>query len=168
MAAAGPVVLGLLIAGGSGPRVSRRALRLRMAIGGLALLGLLVAAYLALFELQITSSLACPLGGECAEVNRSDYVNMLGIPLGLVGVIGYATILAVTLARITRQRLWGIPIGLIIVALAGSGVAFSLFLTYIEVFVLESLCTWCVISALLMAGILGVAIAAWLAERAPE
>ncbi len=165
LAIAGPALLGLLIGGGSGPRVTRPVLRLRMVIGGLALLGLLVASYLALFELRISGSLVCPLGGECAQVNRSDYVNMLGIPVALVGVIGYSLILALTLAQMTRRQLWGIPIGPILIGLGGIGVAFSLFLTYLEVFVIRSICTWCAASALLMVGILGVSIAAWIGDR---
>lgn len=165
LAIGGPAILGLLIAGGSGPRVNRRTLHLRMVIGGLALLGLLIASYLALFELRISSNLACPLGGECAQVNRSDYVNMLGIPVALIGVIGYSLILALALARMTRQRLWGIPIDLLLLGMAGVGVAFSLFLTYLEVWVIQSICTWCVTSTLVMAGILGVSIAAGVSER---
>jgi uncharacterized membrane protein len=157
-----------------------------MAIGVLALVGLLVALYLALYETGLSGSLVCPNTG-CEQVNQSAYVNMLGIPIGVLGVIGYSLILGVDLGWTTRRRLAGgvvvhppawaaqspwaygvlsrIPVGLVLIALAGFGFLFSLFLTYLELFVILAICTWCVISAGLMTAILGLALWAWFAER---
>lgn len=167
-----------------------RTLRLRMVIGVLVLLGLLVAIYLSLYETGLSGSLVCPDTG-CAEVNQSAYVYMFGLPIGVLGVIGYTVILAVTLGWTTRRRLAGgvgkhapawsgrapwaynllaqIPVGLVLVGLAGFGFLFSLFLTYLELFVILAVCTWCVISAVLMTAILALALWAWFAEweRAP-
>ena len=59
-----------------------RSLQLRMAIGLLALLGLLVSLYLALYELQISASLVCPNAG-CDTVNSSPWVFRFGVGFGL-------------------------------------------------------------------------------------
>lgn len=140
------------------------AFRLRMAIGVLALLGLLVAFYLALYETRLSESLICPDAG-CEQVNRSDYVNMFGIPIAVIGVGGYGLILAITLGYINRRQMAGLPVGLVLLGLSGLGFLFSLFLTYLEFFEIRAICTWCMISAGLMTAIFALAIAAWLAER---
>ena len=163
-------------------------LRLRMVIGILALAGLFVALYLALYETQLSDSLACPLGGQqCETVNTSSYVNMVGIPIGVLGVIGYSLILVVDLGWTIRRRLAGdgsprrprwaqktpwaysilaaIPVGLVLIGLTGFGFLFSMFLTYLELFVIRAICTWCIISAGIMTVLLGLALAGWFAER---
>jgi uncharacterized membrane protein len=158
-----------------------------MAIGVLALVGLFVAIYLALYETGLSGSLVCPNTG-CEEVNQSAYVTMFVIPIGVLGVIGYSLILAVTLGWTTRRQLvsdrnprapawaqrvpWAydvlsrIPVGLVLVGLSAFGFLFSLFLTYLELFVILAICTWCMISAGLMTAIFAVALWAWFAEKA--
>jgi uncharacterized membrane protein len=160
-----------------------------MVIGVLALIGLLVAVYLGLYELQLSGSMVCPLGGECDKVNTSSYVNMFGIPIAVIGIIGYSLILAVDLGWITRRRLAGerehrrprwavrspgvynllsaIPVGLVLIGLSAFGFLFSLFLTYLELFQIRAICTWCVVSAAAMTLILGLSIAGWFTEKAP-
>ena len=172
---------------------TQRALYLRMAIGVLALLGLLVAIYLALYEVRLSNSLVCPNTG-CEEVNQSDYVYMFGLPIGVIGVIGYSTVLGVTMAWMTRRRLAptepplkrhssaagagaglprrmgnvarhvlaAIPVSLVLVGLSGFGFLFSLFLSYLELFVIHAICTWCMISAVLMTFIFVLSMLAWL------
>jgi uncharacterized membrane protein len=163
-----------------------RTLLLRMVLGVLSLLGLLVAVYLALYETGLSGSLVCPNTG-CEEVNQSAYVGMFGIPIGVLGVIGYSIILIVELGWTTRRWVAGgvsrrppdwarqmpwaynvlsrIPVGLVLVGLAAFGFLFSLFLTYLELFVIRAICTWCVISAGLMTTILALALWAWFTER---
>ena len=165
LAAGLPALLGVFIVAGGGPNASRRVVVLRMVVGVLALLGLLVAVYLSLYELQISGNLVCPLGSGCPEVNRSDYVNMFGVPIGVIGVFGYSLILTVTLARLTRRLLGKTPVGIILVALGAFGFLFSLFLTYLQVFQIGATCTWCTTSTLLMTGILGLSIAALVVEQ---
>lgn len=151
------------------------ALRLRMIIGVLALIGLLVAVYLALYENGLSQSLVCPDEG-CDKVNTSEYVvlftvRIAGAELSLkvadLGVIGYTITLIVTLGWMTRREMLRIPVGVILLGLSGFGFLFSLYLTYLEVFKIHALCTWCVSSAVLMTGIFALTVAAWPAERSP-
>lgn len=164
-----------------------RTLQLRMVIGVLALIGLLIAIYLGLYELQLSANLVCPLGGECDKVNTSSYVFMFGLPIGVIGVIGYGLILLVDLGWITRRMLAGerehrrprwavrspgaynllstIPVGLVLIGLSGFGFLFSLFLTYLELFQIRAICTWCMVSAAAMTLILGLSLAGWFTEK---
>lgn len=150
-----------------------RTMHLRMIIGVLALLGLLVAIYLALYENGLSSSLVCPNEG-CDQVNTSDYVTLFSlfgreIHVADVGVVGYLTILVITLVRMTRRTLAGaIPLGWVLIGLSAIGFLFSLYLTYLELFRIGALCTWCAVSALLMTAIFVLTLLAWPAERVPR
>jgi uncharacterized membrane protein len=132
----------------------------------LALAGLSVAAYLSGVELTGSSAVCGPVG-DCNVVHTSIYARVLGIPVGLLGVAGYAAILACwVVARRSGAMLEGAAtIGLF--ALAVAGTLFSVYLTFLEPFVLGSTCSWCLASAVLMAAILVMA-AASLSRRAPN
>lgn len=121
----------------------------RLASSGLALLGLLISGYLALFELGVSQEIFCPIG-ECEEVNASPYVYLLGVPLAVLGVVVYLLILALNLVGL---RWGGEEITLFLFLFSLFGVAFSAYLTYLELFVLEAICSWCVVSAITMTAI---------------
>jgi len=165
LALAIPVLLGLFMISAEGAQVDQRAIRLRMIIGALALLGLLVAVHLSLYQLLISGNISCPLASGCGEVNRSEYVGTFGVPIGLIGIFGYSLILAIVLARLTRRKLWGGLTGVILIGLSGIGFAFSAYLTVLESLVFPAFCSWCLVSALLMTGIFGVSIAAFVTEQ---
>jgi vitamin-K-epoxide reductase (warfarin-sensitive) len=82
---------------------------------------------------------------NCDIVNRSEYSTLVGIPVALIGVGGYAAILA--LSTFLRSRV-ETPSQLLGTAIAG--LAFALYLTYIEAYVLMTWCILCVISLLLI------------------
>ena len=160
-----PAVLGLFVAGGGGPVVDLRVFRLRMIAVALALCGLLVALYLSLYELQVTGALVCPDAG-CETVNQSEYVAILfNIPIALIGVAGYATILALVLGRLKRRLVLGAPVGSILLGLTGFGFLVSLVLTGLEILVIRAICTWCLVSTVLMTALFVLSLVAWLAER---
>ena len=166
-----------------------RTLQLRMIIGVLALLGLLVSLYLALFELEISASLVC-IGTGCEGVNSSPWVHLFYVPIAVIGLAGYGAILVVDLLWMKRRRLvggttprkprwsqtvpWlynplaGIPVRAVLVGLSWFGFLFSLFLTYLELFVIHAICTWCVVSAVLITATFGLATAGWFTERLQE
>lgn len=121
----------------------------RLASSGLALLGFLVSGYLALFELGVSQEIFCPIGA-CEEVNASPYIYMLGVPLAVLGVVVYLLILALNLVGL---RWGGEEITLLLFLLSLLGVAFSAYLTYLELFVLKAICSWCAVSAITMTAI---------------
>ena len=92
----------------------------------------------------------CDLGDKfnCDIVNRSEYSSVMGIPVAGIGVVGYGALLA--LATVYRSRA-ETPLRLLVAA--GAGLAFALYLTYIEGYVLETWCILCLTSLGLIAAI---------------
>ncbi len=92
----------------------------------------------------------CEVGEKfnCDIVNRSEYSTVMGIPVAGIGIVGYGVLLV--LATVYRARV-GTPTRLLGAAL--TGLAFALYLTYIEGYVLETWCILCLSSLGLIAGI---------------
>ncbi len=86
---------------------------------------------------------------SCTAVNQSDYSVLLGIPVAAIGMAGYVLIGAVALTALLKKawRRWLMP------AIAAAGVlalAFSLWLTYVELLVIKAVCPLCVTSLALV------------------
>jgi vitamin-K-epoxide reductase (warfarin-sensitive) len=92
---------------------------------------------------------------DCDVVNRSAYSVMMGVPVALIGVLGYAALLA--LATLYREKA-ETPVILMIAAVAGLG--FAIYLTYIEAHVLATWCVLCLGSLVLISAI--AVLASWL------
>jgi uncharacterized membrane protein len=105
--------------------------------------GLAIATYLTIVHYTGGEAI-CQLSGGCEKVQTSSYADLAGVPVALLGLIGYAAILA-TFALPSGDR-----VRLLRVLLTGGGFAFSAYLTYAEVFVIEAICQWCVASAVVM------------------
>jgi len=122
----------------------------------LALLGAGVAAYLAFVEVTGAHAVCGPVG-DCNTVQQSAYARLLGVPVGLLGVGGYlAIIVAWTVGVLgqarTRGRAW-----IVIWSMALVAVLFSIYLTFLEPFVIGATCAWCISSAVIVTLILLVA-----------
>lgn len=123
----------------------------------LALAGLGVASYLTSVH-YAGAAPVCAVGHGCQTVQDSRYAEMGGIPVALIGLIGYVMILASLFVRGDNGRL-------LRVALTGFGFAFSLYLTYLELFVIDAICQWCVGSAVIMTGLFVTAVLDFLQPR---
>lgn len=121
-----------------------------IAIPVLSVMGLGVALYLTYVETQSVEAVCGPIG-DCNSVQSSSYAKIWGIlPVGLLGAMGYVAILAAWVAG--RQR-WGwlskyAPAALFGMALFGT--VFSIYLTYLELFVIFAVCIWCISSAIII------------------
>ena len=123
-----------------------------MVAATLALVGSLLSLYLWFWKIGFIGTLACGTG-SCERVQTSTYAMIQGVPVALIGVVGYGGLLAVSLAGL--QPRWADrpePTAWLTI-LAGLGVAFTVYLTYIEGFVLHAWCRWCLGSAAIIAGI---------------
>jgi uncharacterized membrane protein/thiol-disulfide isomerase/thioredoxin len=129
------------------------------AIPLLALLGLGVASYLAYVETQQVAAVCGPVG-DCNTVQQSSYARLFGlIPIGVLGLLGYtAMLIAWVVARFGRGALAGLA-GLALLAMALFGTLFSIYLTFLEPFVIGATCAWCVTSAIVMTVLLALAAA---------
>jgi uncharacterized membrane protein len=130
--------------------------RLRIAAIVLAVVGLAVAGYLTYAHYDHARPV-CGLGGDCVKVQTSEWSKLAGVPVALLGLLGYAAILATLLVRSEAALLAGA-----LIALAGFG--FSAYLTYRELFTIHAICPWCVASAVLMTLLAFVTTARLLAE----
>jgi uncharacterized membrane protein len=117
-----------------------------MIVAILALIGVFVATYLTLFKLGYIGELSCSIG-SCEEVNTSRWSILLGQPVAAWGVAFYIAVLAIALAGIQDRLATARGISLLLVAVSGSGVLVSAYLTYLELFVIHAICIWCVTSA---------------------
>lgn len=113
-----------------------------------ALAGMFVALYLTLYKLGYIGTLACAVG-SCEKVQTSKWATFLGFPVGAWGVGYYVAVLVVSLAGLSPVFVERRIISRILVAMTGVGVVFSLWLTYLELFVIDAICIYCVISAIL-------------------
>jgi uncharacterized membrane protein len=114
----------------------------RAASAAVALAGLAIAAYLTIVH-YAGGEPVCAVAHGCATVQQSEYAHLAGIPVSLLGLLGYVAILA-SLARDGEP--WRTTTAFL--ALAGFG--FSAWLTYVEVVRLDAICIWCVGSAVCM------------------
>jgi uncharacterized membrane protein len=128
----------------------------RMSAAFLSLAGLFISGYLYLYKIGKIGSLACGTG-DCETVQLSSWSRFAGLDVSLIGVLGYACLLALSLASLQAgdYRQW--PIRAMAVA-AGIGVVFTLYLTYLELFVLHAICRWCVASGVIIVAIFIVAL----------
>jgi uncharacterized membrane protein len=104
----------------------------------------------------------CDIGEtfNCDIVNRSAYSSILGIPVALIGMLGYAALAG--LATVYRERR-DTPALLLGGALAG--LAFALYLTYIEARVLGVWCILCLSSLAVIASVAGTSLLVWARSR---
>ena len=121
----------------------------RMIIAALALIGIFVAAYLTLYKIGAIGSLSCTIG-SCTTVQSSKYATFLGFPVAAWGLAFYITVFIVTLAGLQDRFADSTHISQFLVVSSGIGTAFSLWLTYLEAFVIKAWCQWCVVSAIIV------------------
>jgi uncharacterized membrane protein len=146
------VLLGMLVSlilRGWPPRIQGRAWPVWV-VPALVVVGVGVAAYLSFIEVTQSEAVCGPVG-DCNTVNQSEYATLFGfLPVGVLGLLGYASILALwALGRFSSGAkkgradlaLWG-------AALAGT--LFSVYLTFLEPFIIGATCVWCLTSAVIM------------------
>jgi uncharacterized membrane protein len=131
---------------------------LRIAVAVVAVLGLAIAGYLTYVHYAGLHVL-CLSSGGCETVQASSYAKLAGIPVALLGLLGYAAILASLALPRDLQVTTGAGLAMI-------GFGFSAYLTYRELFTIEAICQWCVGSAVLMTVLLILTLIR--ALRAPE
>src|SRR5476649_996301 len=112
-----------------------------------ALAGMFIALYLTLYKLGYIGTLACAVG-SCETVQTSKWATFLGFPVGAWGVAYYVAVLAVSLAGLSPALSDRRSVSQLLVAMTGVGFVFSLWLTYLELFVINAICEWCVMSAI--------------------
>jgi uncharacterized membrane protein len=119
----------------------------------LAVIGLGVSLYLASVETSGVEAVCGPVG-DCNAVQQSEYASVFGVPIGVLGAIAYiGLMIAWIVTRVSKGRTADIAAVLIALTAFG-GTAFSIYLTFLEPFVIGATCMWCLTSALTIVGLL--------------
>lgn len=113
-----------------------------------AVIGILDSAYLSYTKL-VHTEVFCGTSSQCSTVNNSSYAEVAGIPIALLGMGAFLTIL-VLLFMEGRNKFWENNLPTILFGITLIGVLYSAFLTYIEIAVLHAICPYCVVSAICM------------------
>ena len=132
-------------------------MNLRMGAALAALAGLFVSAYLWLYKLGVIGTLACGTGG-CETVQLSPQSRFMGVEVAAIGFAGYALLLLLTMASLQPRYANSTRLLMVIALLGGGAVLFTLYLKYLELFVIHAICIWCVTSAVLLVVILVVSV----------
>lgn len=120
----------------------------RMIIAVLALFGLLVAAYMALYKFGVIGTLACG-AGSCEQVQASKWAVFWGVPVPLIGLLGYAAIMGSALIGLQPRWFNSKRLANVIFILATAGFVYSLYLSFLEQFVIRAWCRYCIASAVI-------------------
>lgn len=124
----------------------------------LSLIGIGIAGYLTYIHYRGFDPI-CAVGHGCEKVQNSEYAKLAGVPVPLIGLIGYVGIFGSLLVRGELARLATACMAIV-------GFAFSMYLTYREIWTIEAICQWCVGSAVVMTLIMVFAI--WRVLRAED
>jgi uncharacterized membrane protein len=117
---------------------------LRTTLLALTLLGVGVASYLTYIHYAGIKPLCGRNGGGCEIVQSSEYSKLVGVPVALIGLLGYVAILASLLVPDSESSRYAT------VGLALGGFGFSAYLTYRELFSIHHICEWCLSSAVII------------------
>ena len=123
----------------------------------LSLFGIFIAAYLSYVEVSSAEAVCGPVG-DCNTVQESPYAFLFGtIPIGIIGILGYIAILITWIFQSLVSSFIKKICTMLIWLMAWGGVLFSIYLTFLEPFVIGATCIWCISSAIIMTLILWAA-----------
>ncbi len=132
---------------------------LRLGVGLVALAGIAVAGYLTYVHYR-PAALICTGGGGCESVQESSYSEVLGVPVALLGLLAYVTVLGLVVRDSELART-------LAAALALAAVGFAAYLIAVQAFAIEAWCIWCLVNDLLVVPLLAV-LTVWRVLRGPQ
>ena len=122
--------------------MSARTLRITMIV--LTVLGVILASYLTYIHYAGIKPLCGRNGGGCEIVQTSEYSKLLGVPVALIGLLGYIAILGSLLVSENETARFA-TVGFTVI-----GFGFSAYLTYRELYSIHHICEYCVSSAVIV------------------
>lgn len=127
-----------------------------------SLAGIIISAYLTYVHYGPKGGSFCDVSdyANCDIVNKSEYAVILGIPVAILGFLAYTTLFVGAIMLFRGKKILAA-----VTAFSGCGLLFSLYLSYIEFFVLETLCLMCFIQQILILTIFLISLVIWLKSR---
>jgi uncharacterized membrane protein len=132
----------------------------RAAAVAIAVIGLGIATYLTIVH-YAGGAPVCAIAHGCETVQKSDYSKLAGVPVALLGMLGYVGILAALIKDGERGREAAAFLSIL-------GFGFSAWLTYTEIALIDAICVWCVGSAICMTILAALTVSRALTVPAPE
>jgi protein-disulfide isomerase/rhodanese-related sulfurtransferase len=123
----------------------------------LALLGLFDSLYLLWIYTSPSRPMVC-LGTGCDAVRLSAYSHLGSVPMPVFGVAGYVLVALLIIAESLSPAALAIEVRYAVAGATGFGFLFSLYLEYLQGFVIHAFCAWCVTSGLVMTALCGLAV----------
>lgn len=121
----------------------------RLIILVLSALGIVFSGYLTYLYYSNASAAFCTVGSGCDAVRESAYSTILGTPVAVFGVIGYLSIFISSFISVAYRVKW-----VLLYFLSLAGFVFSAYLTYVELFVINAICPYCLASSIIITAIL--------------
>ena len=111
----------------------------------LAVVGLIVSAYLTFEHFTANATLACSIGGivDCAKVTTSAWSTFMGVPVALLGLLFFVVTLGLCLPQVWRRPepwLDAVRLGWLTV-----GLGMALYLVWAELYRIHAICLWCTV-----------------------
>ena len=126
--------------------------RLLYAVLVLAVVGLAISGYLTYAHFN-EAALACSVGG-CETVQSSRYSTIGPVPIAMLGMAMFSSMLVLAGMRLKRVQVVSAETASIVAwGMLLAGILYYLYLTYVELFVLNAICQWCVLSSIAAAAI---------------
>jgi len=135
--------------------ITTRSARLRRIVMVLTVPGIMIAAYLTWTHFSNTGIYCVGGSAGCDIVQQSRYSTITGIPVALIGLVGYLAMLAILILEETKGS-FSENGPMLMFALSLIGTLYSAYLTYLELFVIYAICQYCVASAIIMLSVFGV------------
>ena len=115
----------------------------------LGLCGMGISGYLT-YGYLVNTSIGCPFNANCDLVQASSYAYMWGIPVPLLGFLMYAYLTFLSILLFRGKPEWENILSLGIYGVSLAGVIFTVYLYYLELFVLHAFCSWCIVSSIVI------------------
>lgn len=121
---------------------------LRAGVAAVAVAGIALAGYLTWVHFD-EGALICTGGGGCEKVQESEYAELAGIPVAVLGLAAWVTVLALVI--------WDSPLArALTAALALGALAFAAYLVVLQLFVIDAVCTWCMVNDVVLLPLLAL------------
>ena len=125
-----------------------------------SLAGIFVGVYLTLYKFGVIGSLVCNVG-SCEKVQSSRYSVFLGLPVATWGIGFYLLRLVLSVASMQERYAGSRGLSLAMFLVTGWGVLFTAWLNYLEAFVINAWCEWCLGSAAMVLVLFVLAFLEW-------
>lgn len=118
--------------------------RMVMALAGL--IGIIIAIYMSLYKLGVIPAVACGTGA-CEAVQASRFAVFMGVPVPVWGVLGYGGITALAMWGLRPDRIADRWVAGALLLFSAVAFVFSAYLSWLEQYVIQAWCRWCIGSA---------------------